>query len=239
MEIRRYDIGESLFQNYLLQTPLGWVAVDTGYAGGFDRFARRFAKLAPLSELKFVFLTHAHDDHAGYLGELLSASGARLCCHEKSLPVLASGENPVPEGAGYANRAALLFAHIKKTHSFPAFTPDESAIVIRSETDQPFEAMGLPIRVLSLPGHTADSLGLLLEETGDLLCGDAAMNSIIAPARHTIWIEDPAEFGRSWDRMLAVNPKKIYPSHGRPFPPEDLVKYRHWFEGRVPIRPKS
>ena len=239
MEIRRYDIGVSLFHNYLLQTPLGWIAIDTGYAGGFDRFARRFAKLAPLSELKFVFLTHAHDDHAGYLGELLSASGARLCCQEKSLPVLASGENPVPEGAGYANRAALLFAHIKKTHSFPAFTPDESAVVIRSETDQPFEAMGLPIRVLSLPGHTADSLGLLLEETGDLLCGDAAMNSAVAPARHTIWIENPAEFGRSWDRMLAADPRRIYPSHGKPFPPEDLVTYRHWFEGRSLIRPKS
>lgn len=237
MELCIYDIGSNLFRNYLLKTPLGWIAVDTGYAGGFARFARRFAKLAPLSELKVVFLTHAHDDHAGYLGELLSASGAKLICNEKSLPALAAGENPVPEGAGYANRIALLFAVVKNAHSFPAFVPDESAIVIRSETDQPFLEMGLPIRVLHLPGHTADSLGLLLEETGDLLCGDAAMNSLISPARHTIWIENPGEFGRSWDRMLACKPQRIYPSHGKPFPPSDLVKYRRWFEGRALIRP--
>jgi glyoxylase-like metal-dependent hydrolase (beta-lactamase superfamily II) len=238
LKIRIYDVGSNLFRNYLLQTPLGWIAVDTGYAGGFSRFARRFTKLAPLSELKYVFLTHAHDDHAGYLSELLQASGARLVCNVKSLPVLASGENPVPEGAGYANRAALLFAIIKKAHSFPAYTPDAAAIRIEIETDQLFQALGLPVRVLHLPGHTADSLGLLLEETGDLLCGDAAMNSLISPARHTIWIEDPAEFGRSWDRMLACKPTRILPSHGRPFPPGDLVKYRHWFEGRALIPPK-
>jgi glyoxylase-like metal-dependent hydrolase (beta-lactamase superfamily II) len=113
-----YDIGSNLFRNYLLKTPLGWIAVDTGYAGGFARFARRFAKLAPLSELKVVFLTHAHDDHAGYLGELLSASGAKLICNEKSLPALAAGENPVPEGAGYANRIALL-SRCQKCALFP------------------------------------------------------------------------------------------------------------------------
>jgi glyoxylase-like metal-dependent hydrolase (beta-lactamase superfamily II) len=39
--------------------------------------------------------------------------------------------------------------------------------------------MGLPIRILFLPGHTCDSMGLLLEETGRLFCGDAAMNALI------------------------------------------------------------
>ncbi len=96
----------------------------------------------------------------------------------------------------------------------------------------------MPIRILHLPGHTADSIGLLLEESGALLCGDAAMNSFISPARHTIWIDDAAEFGRSWDRMLAVSPKRLYPSHGKPFSPKDLVKYRHYFDGKKLIAPK-
>lgn len=239
MDIRIFDIGSSMFHNYLLETPLGWIALDTGYAGGLDRFVRRFTKLAPLSELSYVFLTHAHDDHAGFLGELLAASGARLICSELSLPVLASGENPTPEGAGYANRIALLFAILKKTHTFPPLIPDESAIIIQSESDQPFFELGLPIRILPLPGHTADSIGLLLEQTGELLCGDAAMNSIINPARQTIWIEDTDQFGLSWDKMLAQDPARIYPSHGRPFPPKDLVRFRRTLDHKKLILPKE
>jgi glyoxylase-like metal-dependent hydrolase (beta-lactamase superfamily II) len=71
-----------------------------------------------------------------------------------------------------------------------------------------------------------------LPDTGELLCGDAAMNAIISVARHTIWIEDKDEFGRSWDKMLELAPTKIYPSHGNPFPPSYLVKHRHYLDGK-------
>jgi len=94
----------------------------------------------------------------------------------------------------------------------------------------------LPIKVLCLPGHTDDSIGLYLSETGAVFCGDAAMNAIISRARHTIYIEDAEEFGRSWDRMLALNPAMIYPTHGNPFPPSDLVRYRNYLKGRS-LRP--
>lgn len=237
MKLNLHEIGSDMFRCYLLETPVGWIALDTGYPGKMARYRKRFSKLAPIDQIRYVFLTHAHDDHAGFLGELLKESGATLVLSEKSLPILASGENAVPEGAGFASRAGYLFSIVKKTHSFPPFVPDASTILIKSELDQPFRELGLPLRVVQLPGHTTDSIGLFLEETGDLLCGDAAMNSPISPARHTIWIDDPAEFGRSWDRMLALSPKRIYPSHGKPFSPEDLVKYRHWFDGRTTIPP--
>ncbi len=129
MEIRIHEIGSSMFRNYLLETPLGWIAVDTGYAGSMPRFEKRFSRLAPLSEIKYVFLTHAHDDHAGYLGELLKASGARLVCSQKSLPLLASGENAVPPGAGYSNAAASLWGLNKPSQSAPPFVPDTTALI--------------------------------------------------------------------------------------------------------------
>ncbi len=71
-----------------------------------------------------------------------------------------------------------------------------------------------------------------------MLCGDAAMNAVISVARHTIWIDDAAEFGRSWDKMLEHNPKIIYPSHGSPFKPRDLHKYRRYLDGRKLIQLK-
>lgn len=63
------------------------------------------------------------------------------------------------------------------------------------------------------------------------------MNAVISVARHTIWIEDQVSFGQSWDKMLAMSPNKIYPSHGSPFLPQDLVKYRHFLDQRKLIPP--
>ncbi len=231
MRIQIHEIGNPTLRNYLLETPLGWIALDTGYPGGFSQYRKRLERLTPLSGIRYVFLTHAHNDHAGFLAELLRESGARLVVSEASLPRLAAGINMTPEGTVYTSRGALALSYLMKNASFPPVLPDETSVILKSEQDQPFLELGLPVRVLHLPGHTADSIGLYLEETRELLCGDAAANFFLAPARHAILIEDMDAFGRSWDRMLALKPKRVYPSHGNPFPSEDLVKYRHFLDG--------
>ena len=80
----------------------------------------------------------------------------------------------MPEGTGFTSRAGVLLSALMKHSSFPPLTPDERAILLKSEEQQPFLDAGLPIRIVFLPGHTADSVGLYLEETRELLCGDAA-----------------------------------------------------------------
>ena len=239
MEIRVHEIGSYVVRNYLLETPLGWIALDTGYRDDEAVFFERLTKLAFVDQLKYVFLTHAHDDHAGFLGSLLDETSATLVLHAESVPLLATGKNATPPGAGYSSRIASTFALVKKEFGFPPVVVGENAIVLQSEEDQPFLALGLPLRIVFLPGHTVDSIGLFNEETRELFCGDAAMNAVISRARHTIWIEDPAAFGRSWDKMLALNPARLYPSHGNPFPPDDLVKYRHFMNKRRLIAPKK
>lgn len=44
-------------------------------------------------------------------------------------------------------------------------------------------------------------------------------------------------FGSLGIKMLAVSPNKIYLSHGSPFLPQDLVKYRHFLDQRKLIPP--
>ena len=63
MEISIRHIGGRIVNNYLLDTPLGVIAIDTGYSGGMERFRARFEKYWPLSRLTYLFLTHHHDDH--------------------------------------------------------------------------------------------------------------------------------------------------------------------------------
>jgi len=240
MNITVHNIGGYIVKNYLLETPDGIIAIDTGYPGGFPKFKERFERKWPLSALKYIFLTHHHDDHAGFLNELLDNTDATVILHSKALEYLATGRSNEPPGAGYSSFPASLFGKVKKDFSYPpVLIAEDSAIAVSSEDKQVFEEMGLPIRILFLPGHTEDSIGLFLSETGQLFCGDAAMNAVISVARHTIWIEDAAAFGKSWDKMLSCEPKMIYPSHGNPFKPKYLVKHRHYLDGRKLIPPRG
>lgn len=238
-QIKIHEIGGYMLRQYLLETPLGWIALDSGYAGGFSAYEKKLRKYAKISDIRFVFLTHAHNDHTGFLGELLQKSGAKLVACQASLPRLASGENALPEGMGFTSRFGVALSVMMKNSSFPPVLPREGDIVLASGQDQPFLALGLPIRVVFLPGHTADSIGLYLENTRELLCGDAAGNAVIAPARQAILIEDVPEFAKSWDKIIALNPYCIYPCHGNPFPPEDLAKYRSRLDGLKLYYPKK
>lgn len=239
MEIKVHNIGGYVVKNYLLETRIGIIAIDTGYPGGAETFRKRFERRWPLSKLKYILLTHHHDDHAGFLNDLLEMTDAKVVLHPLAVHSLELGRSNEPPGAGYSSIPASIFSKVKKDFTFPPVQLGDSAIFTRGEYDQVFEDMGLPIKILFLPGHTEDSIGIFLPGTGQLFCGDAAMNAVISLARHTIWIEDAQEFGRSWDKMLAVHPSKIYPSHGTPFLPKDLIKYRHFMDGRKLIPPKG
>ncbi len=237
MDIHVHDLGGYVVKNYLLETPKGWIAIDTGYPGGEAGFRKRLSKRCDIRALKYIFLTHAHDDHAGFLAALLQETAAQVVLHPAAIALLKTGCNADPPGGGYATRLASLFGLVKRSFAYPPVELGERAIPVAGEHDQIFEAMGLPLRIVFLPGHTADSIGLFLPESGALFCGDAAMNAVISLGRHTIWIDDVPEFQRSWDKMIALRPSGIYPSHGLPFSPKDLEKYRNFMNGRSVIRP--
>ena len=71
------NLGTRVVNNYLISSESGWILIDTGYAGGFAHFQKRLARYGVHpEEIRYVFLTHAHDDHAGFLNEVLAATGA-------------------------------------------------------------------------------------------------------------------------------------------------------------------
>jgi glyoxylase-like metal-dependent hydrolase (beta-lactamase superfamily II) len=114
----------------------------------------------------------------------------------------------------------------KGKHEYPAMDVcGMNNVVLWDGRRQFFKEQRLPLTIVSLPGHTADNIGLLTDN-GALFCGDAAMNGFPSIGRNIIWIEDLAAYRQSWDAMIESPAKEIYPSHGKPFSTSDLVKYR-------------
>ena len=220
------NLGTRVVNNYLISSEAGWILIDTGYAGGFPHFMKQLEKhrIQP-KEIRYVFLTHAHDDHAGFLNEVLAATGAQVILHPKAIEGLQRGQNSF-EG-GCSSRLAWLFCQVLALfghgdHRYPPIREEYMERLIPIDAER-FKSLGFPYEVLETPGHTADHISLLVGDA--LFCGDAAMNGFPSRRRVIIWIENLEQYKRSWEAILAVNPKMLYPAHGRPFKTADLKKY--------------
>ena len=178
-------------------------------------------------DIDFVVLTHAHDDHAGVLKEVLSVSGARLVLNEKSADRLLVGHNVWIGGC--SGVPAFLFVKAmglfgKGKHEYPAFEIPKKSIIFNGE-NQFFEERGIPLKIIPLPGHTEDQTGVLANRE-ILFCGDAAMNGFPSIKRNIIWIENNDAYKTSWDKMIEMDFEFAYPAHGKPFKMKDFQKFR-------------
>lgn len=220
--MRPMNLGTPLVNNYLFPTLAGYLLVDTGYEGGGEEFFRQLSrkKIDP-NELQWVFLTHAHDDHAGFLNEVLRGTRARVLLHPKALERLRGGKNPDIGGCPnyrsvLACRALALAGRGK--HTFPPLPREleNRCIPLEGARRRDLES-SLGVTFLDTPGHTADSMSLLTED-GSLFCGDAAMAGPLAGNYTTIWMEDAEEYRTSWEAMLDSGARMVYPGHGGAFP---------------------
>lgn len=224
-----YNVGSRVMNTYIYQAQGNYIMIDTGYEHSLKRVKKRADKQGvSLSRVKYIFLTHAHDDHAGFLNELLSQyPDIRVIIHHRAMPTLLKGQNSF--AGGCSSLMALAFCKFmglagRGKHLFPAIEKQytDRFINISPQNQAELENI-LQGKILLTPGHTPDSVSL---RTGNkIFCGDAAMNGLPSLKKITIWIENKYAFQKSWNRLLDEHADWILPAHGKPFRREELEKY--------------
>ncbi len=222
------NLGNIALNNYLLRVLNKNILIDTGYPKGFNVFKGKLLRHnISLSDIHYIVLTHVHDDHVGFLNEVLKNSKAKLVLHKKSVERLMTGHNEWTGGcSGTIAKYFFLFMGLlgKSKHEFPKVEVKENYVLFDGH-NQPLEEDGLPLKIVELPGHTADLIGIVYKNEM-IFCGDAAMNGFPSINRNIIWIEDRESYIKSWDKMISLDVQKIFPSHGKPFKRTDLIRYR-------------
>ena len=229
MEIR--NVGNRIMNTWIYPVENGWVMIDTGYENSYVSVIKKLRNLLiQPEEIRYLFLTHAHDDHAGFLEEWMTKHpNTQVIAHEKAIDGLCRGQNSFDGGC--STLIAFLFCQLmvllgNGDHRYPELSEAHlSKIITLNEDNQAQAENALNGKVLFTPGHTDDSISLLVD--GNLFCGDAAMNGLPSSHKITIWVEDKAAFEKSWDVMLASRAKTIYPAHGNPFVPSLLKKNKY------------
>lgn len=233
-----YDIGNFFLRNFVFETAEGLVLMDANYPDKQKTLLKKLQKIADGKALKYIFLTHHHDDHAGCLNEVLKMTGATLVLHKSAVDRIALGDNFRTETTVYPTKFIALTSATKKTSTFEPVVNYEKSVVLKDESDQFFEERGIPLKIVFLPGHTADSIALIDTETNILYAGDAVMNMLINPNCHPLWIEDPSLFAKTLEKIVELAPSLIVPSHGSPITVEKIKKNLTYLEGRklYPVR---
>lgn len=214
---------------FLIPCEGGFLLVDTSIPNTYKKFIKELNKLSvKVSQVKYVFLTHHHDDHTGFLKRLIEESRATLIVHRKALSFLAEGVNN-SEMTGNSALIRLLMRlklTLGLTRVNEAVVPDDKAIILEADNNELLRSIGIPAKIISLPGHTGDSIAVVFDD-GRALVGDAAMNlcRLLNPGYYPLVAEDCLQIKTSWIKLLNQGAKELFVSHGKPISVHRLIKH--------------
>jgi hydroxyacylglutathione hydrolase len=162
-------------------------------------------------------VTHGDSDHSGNCAYLRRKYGAPIAMHRDEAGATEQGnsilsrkiERPLVQ---MTIKIILSFFELGKADRFK---PDLSL-----EDGQSLAEYGFDAKILSLPGHTNGSIGILTDK-GDLFCGDLLANWG-KPSIHIM--ADMAAAKTSLEKLKSLEIKTIFPGHGKPFPMELFIK---------------
>lgn len=183
------NVGYDSTNYYLIGSGKSRLLVDCGWPGTLPKLLANLRRIGvALPHIGFALATHYHPDHAGIMQQLM-ASGIKLLVLEQQLPGI-----------------PLLQSYLKP--GVPFVDIDLSEVVRLSESSSRafLSNMGIAGVIVATPGHSADSVSLVLD-TGAAFTGDLTL-----PAACT---EEAREaVVRSWHTIQSLGAKTVYPGHG-------------------------
>ena len=224
MTIKIVPVRIGYANSILLLNGSNSILIDTGVKGHLQQFKTLFKKynLKP-TDIKFIILTHTHNDHTGNLNELAKFTGAKVLVHKNEFENLKTGFTPIPNGISFTTRTISKFGKIVYS-KYASPEPFVADIINEDEFDlNEFDIVG---KVISTPGHTSGSQSVLLGNK--LISGDTFINmknGIIFPH----FADDPKTLLETWQHLFDLGVKEIYPGHGNKMNVEKIFpEFEKW-----------
>ncbi|NLT64310.1 MAG: MBL fold metallo-hydrolase [Clostridiales bacterium] len=190
---------------YLLSGDKGSILVDTcNYKDGPAIYSRIKDR-----NVRLILLTHGHFDHVSSAKYLAKRLNVPIAMSEADVHLIGNGQASKLHANTPLGRIMVFFSQgVLKKAEYSLFTPD-----VLLEDGQDLSEYGVNARVISLPGHTKGSVGVLTAD-GDFIVGDAMFN-MLRPTGSRLF-EDRIIMEESLQKIRSSGAKTIYVGHGKP-----------------------
>ena len=230
-----YRLNLGITKCYLLECSRGYLLIDTAYPKDYVKFMKAIDRLGiGLDKIRYLLLTHHHDDHAGFAARLVERTGCKAIVHQDAILPLRKGQSEdTIAPVNHCIRAIFsLFRVIHREFNYPPLALTQEDRIISGDDFDLLKDIGIDGKILHTPGHSRDSMSVVLSD-GSAFVGDAAMNflNFCCIRYRPIFIDDIDLVFESWQKLTEHRAERIYPAHGDPFSVEKLTRYRNKFCG--------
>lgn len=182
------NVGYASANYYAIEIKNGKLLVDCGWPGTLPQFLKVLKqKGVVLDEIKYLLVTHFHPDHAGLVQDLKNR-GVKFILPDCQVDFVGS------------------FGEFFKGKSLPyiEIAQHDNIILNLGDSRSFLAGIGLDGEILHTPGHSDDSVSLVLDEgfafTGDL---------------HPAFMDtEDSKTRESWDKIHRHKITHIFPGHG-------------------------
>jgi len=230
-------VGDHIYQaigfgnTFIVKTDAGSVVIDTSIALMSGGHKRLLDSIQP-GEIKFIILTHGHGDHTG--GVKLWKGPDTQVIAQKNFAEFMHYQTRLKGFFDWRNAAqfARAMAPPAADKKWPGNRDAQIDANILFEHEYKFELGGLHFECYATPGETPDHLTVWIPELKAAFVGDNFYDSF--PNMYTLRGTQPRwalDYVDSIDRILALKPEILLPSHGMPREgnekiTQELTKYR-------------
>jgi hydroxyacylglutathione hydrolase len=202
---------------YLITTGKGFILIDTGTSNQRAMLERELEGAGCMpGDLRLIVITHGDFDHIGNAAYLRKKFDSKIGMHPGDSGMAERGD--MFWGRKKSNPVVRMFAPLLvRFKKADRFSPD---VPLGDGSD--LSEYGFDARILSIPGHSRGSIGILTAE-GELFCGDLLTNQD-QPFLNSI-MDNLPEANASVDRLLGEKVGTVYPGHGEPFPMASFIEH--------------
>ena len=183
------NVGYLSTNYWVISSGKSRILVDLGYPGTMGTMRARLNQMdIPLKEINYALATHYHIDHAG-LAQELKLAGVLLLVLDVQVAAI-----------------PLMKQFTKPRDHYVDISLEGNMIISSGESRALLAQIGIPGEVLPTPGHSDDSVSVLLDD-GSVFTGDLTPDELA-------WGEAADAVRASWRLLKEKGAKKIYPGHG-------------------------
>src|SRR5215472_9380852 len=184
------NVGYRSTNYWVVSAGTSRLLVDLGWPGTMGTMRANLERMGvPLKEIRYGLATHYHIDHAG-LAQDLKLAGVPLLVLEPQFSAI-----------------PLMKRSTKPADHYTEITMHDNVVISLAKSRVLLERIGIAGEILHAPGHSDDSVSLLLDD-GSVFTGDLTHPRLVS--------DDAAGVAAaaSWRMLQELGAIRVYPGHG-------------------------